>query len=211
MNTLSFCKSKVILPITLCLSMLLFSCGTGTDGGNQVIPGIDGPTVVLDGDYMRIAFVFEQIETNGGITLPIAQYPNSTIEIGPALSGSGTLMAFSIYLGDVFDGKLTQLDPQKLPDGRPLPGVPSGALPAVAFTIEQWYNVSLYLSKDVWGVFIPVDINLSGIFTSSFKTDGKKIGVLSIVGKATDGSGQSGALLMLDLNTYLAKALKRRY
>jgi hypothetical protein len=98
---------------------------------------------------MMISMVFENVQLDGGLRYNIPKYKYSFLEISPDLESNGTLMQVSVSLKDIVDGGLDQLDPQKLPGGRNLPGVASGSLPAVAFSIEKFHNMSLYLGKDV--------------------------------------------------------------
>jgi hypothetical protein len=207
MKTVSTSKS-LMAGILISLSMLLGACGSGTDGRNIQIPGVDGPTVTLNQDNVLISLVFENLTLDGGIRYAIPRYPNSYIEVSPDLLSSGTLMSISLKINDVFNGGLQQLPAQYLPGGRALPGVASGRLPAVAFSIEKFNNMAFYVGPQVFGVFVPVS-NLgigNSIATFRYFTEGSRSGNLSLVGQDSNGEN-SGILLMLDMSTSVKRRL----
>lgn len=173
------------------------------------IPGVDGPNLHLVDDKLLISMVFETLVVDGGLRYPIPQYPNSHIEIAPDFESDGTLMVVAVDLDDIFSGNLDQLDPKTLPGGRALPGVASGKLPAVAFSIPKWKNMAFYLGPKLFGVFVPVgNLNMTGaMVTARFYADGKRQGNVSLVGEDTNGEN-SGFLLMLDLDSATKKKLK---
>ena len=202
---------QLLVTCLMALGLLITSCGDGTDGRNIEIAGVQGPTVTLNSDDVLIAMVFENIALDGGLRYAIPKYNNSYIEISPHLQSGGTLMSVSVSLDDIFDGGLQQLDPQKLPGGRALPGVPSGSLPAVAFSIEAFYNMAFYLGPDVYGIFVPVDLGIqNSIATFRFFVDGGRAGNISLVGNDVDEEN-GGILLLLDLKGATSKKdLKRK-
>ena len=209
---LSKTKNLLVLTLMLSLSILTTSCGgggTGTDGRNIEIPGVDGPHVVLGNSEVLITMVFQNIELQGGLRYAIPKYPNSYVEISPDLQSNGTMMAFSIALSDVFNVDLNQLNPLTLPGGRPLPGIVNGRLPAVAFSMEKFHGVSVYIGPEVFGLFIPVNMGFQqSIVTARFYTDGARTGNISLVGTDTNGKN-SGLLLMLDMGKRTKKLLKK--
>ena len=100
------------------------------------------------------------------------------------------------------------MDPLTLPGGRALPGVASGTLPAIAFTIEKFHNISMYLGPEVFGVFVPVKLGLEGsILSARFYSDEKRIGNISIVGEDENGEN-AGVLLMLSMAGSTKRYLK---
>lgn len=140
----------------------------------------------------------------------IPKYSHSFIEISPDLQSSGTLMAVSIDLDDVFSEQLNQLDPLTLPGGRPLPGITSGSLPGLAFSIEKFKNIGLYLGQNVFAIWVPVKgLNMNGaIITTRFYADKLRLGNLSLVGEDENGEN-SGFLLMLDLKGKIEGQLRK--
>lgn len=201
---------KMLPVVALSLSMILFtSCGKNASGETSLqIPGVDGPKLQLVGDQMLISIVFENIAIDGGLRYPIPKYPNSHIEIAPDFESAGTLMVVAVDLDDIFKGSLQQLDAQSLPGGRALPGVASGRLPAVAFSIPKWKNMAFYLGPQLFGIFVPIKLNMQGaMITARFYVDGKRQGNISLVGE--DAKGENGGfLLMLDMNATTQKALR---
>lgn len=209
LTTMKKTKNGIILGLFLLVSAITTSCGDGSDGRNIQIPGVDGPTVTLNQDNVLIAMVFENIQLDGGLRYPVPKYPNSYIEVSPHLQSGGTMMAVSISLDDVFNGDLQRLDPQALPGGRPLPGVPSGSLPAIAFSIEKFYGMGFYIGKSVFGLFVPIKgLGIgNSVVTARFYSSGSRVGNISLVGEDTNGEN-SGILLMLDLGKYKSKLKK---
>lgn len=205
-----FTRTKLmVLSSLLTFGLLTTSCGNGTSAANLKVPGVQNMSVKLIQDNVLISMVFENIQLDGGLRYSIPKYPNSYLEISPDLESSGTLMAISVSIKDVFDKNLQLLDPQTLPGGRALPGVAGGKLPAVAFTIEKFKGVSFYLGPKLFGVFIPLK-NLgigNSIITARYYTGKNRIGNLSLVGQDAKGEN-SGLLLMLDMNANVQSQLK---
>jgi hypothetical protein len=154
-------------------------------------------TATLENNTLLLSFVFQNLALDGGLRYSIPKYANSYIEISPDLESSGTLMALYIDLADLNGTGITTQSPTTLPGGRAIPGITTGKLPAVAFTLTNAKNVTVYASTTVFGFFIPVNINLSNtIITAKFTfNSGKKYGLLSIVGK--DSNSANSGILML--------------
>lgn len=201
-----FAKSKVLLLSALmAIGLLTTSCGNGTSASNIQIPGVKNSAITLNNDSVLIAFVFSAIQLDGGLRYNIPKYPNSYLEISPDLQSGGTLMAISIALKDV-NSSLQLLDPQALPGGRALPGVASGRLPAVAFSITKFSGMSFYVGPKIFGVFIPLK-NLgigTSIITARYFVSSTRVGNISLVGADANGEN-SGILLMLDLSSATAQ------
>lgn len=195
--------------LSLSLPFVLVGCGSGTDGRNPEIPGIQGPTVNLIEDNIVIGIVFETVELDAGVRVPIPEYEHSFIELSPHLQSGGTVLSAIISLQDVFDDELAAQDPERLPGGRPLPGVPSGELPAVAFTVKSFSDMSFYVGNNVYGVFFPVDLGIDQIIaTYRFYIEGRRSGNISVVGN-DENDEFGGVLLMLDLNAATVRQLKK--
>jgi hypothetical protein len=199
-------KTATSLFATLFLLVSLVSCGGGNR--NVDIAGVDGPHVTLSLDSLHVEMTFENLEIEGGFRYSIPRYPNSYLEVMPSLE-VGTLVRMSLALNDVLNGDLQNLDPQTLPGGRSLPGVATGSLPAVAFSVENFNNISFYVGPQVFGIFVPNDMSIDNSIASfRYFVGDKRAGTVSIVGNDSDGEN-GGILLMLDLNSSNKRALKR--
>lgn len=202
-----FTKTKVLLlSALLTLGLFSTSCGNGTSASNIQIPGVSKSAITLNNDTVLISFVFDAIQLDGGLRYNIPKYPNSYLEISPDLQSGGTLMAINLAIKDVANGNLQLLDPQSLPGGRALPGVATGRLPAVAFSIEKFHGMSFYVGPKLFGVFVPLK-NLgigTSIITARYYVSSTRVGNISLVGQDANGEN-SGILLMLDLSSTTAQ------
>jgi len=191
-------KNYIVATVAIVSLGFATSCGQNSTKNIQ-IAGMQGPTVTLLQDNLLVSMVFENLQMDGGLRYNIPKYNYSYLEVSPDLQSNGTLMSISISLKDLMDGGLDKLDPQKLPGGRNLPGVASGALPAVAFSIEKFHNMSFYLGKDVFGIFVPAKVGVDGAIASfRYYVADKRAGTISLVGNDEKGEN-SGVLLLLDM------------
>jgi len=194
-------KWKKVLVASVAVFSLGFATSCGNNSSSNIqIAGIKGPNVTLLQDNLLISMVFENVVLDGGLRYNIPKYKYSYLEISPDLQSAGTLMSISVSLKDIVDGGLDKLDPQKLPGGRNLPGVASGALPAVAFSIEKFHNMSFYLGKDVFGIFVPAAVGVDGAIASfRYYMNQKAAGTISLIGNDDKGEN-AGVLLMINLS-----------
>ncbi|MBC7713595.1 MAG: hypothetical protein H7177_09660 [Rhizobacter sp.] len=208
MKLLSNTKA-LVLTAAITVGVFSTSCGNGTSAQNIAVPGVNNMSVTLSQDNVLISMVFQSLQLDGGLRYNIPKYPNSYLEISPDLQSAGTLMAISVSLKDVFNTSLQTLDPTTLPGGRALPGVAGGRLPAVAFSIEKFKNMSFYLGPKLFGVFIPVkSLGIgSSIITARYYTGANRIGNISLVGEDANGEN-AGLLLMLDMSASVTSQLK---
>ena len=203
-------KTSFLTAATIVTLGFTTSCGKG-EGTNIQIAGLKGPTVSLLQDNMIISAVFENIQLDGGLRYNIPKYKYSFVEISPDLESAGTKMVVSISLKDIVDGNLTSLPATTLPGGRNLPGVASGTLPAVAFSIEKFHNMSVYVSKDVFGIFLPTKVGVDGAIASfRYFIGEKRAGTVSLVGADANGEN-SGVLLMLDIKGQVRNQMMNVY
>lgn len=193
-------KWKKVLVSSVAIFTLGFATSCGNNSSSNIqIAGIKGPNVTLLQDNMLISMVFENVVLDGGLRYNIPKYKYSYLEISPDMQSAGTLMSISISLKDIVDGGLDKLDPQKLPGGRNLPGISTGALPAVAFSIEKFHNMTFYLGKSAFGIFVPAKVGVDGAIASfRYYMNQKAAGTISLVGNDENGEN-SGMLLMINL------------
>lgn len=207
-----FLKTKArgtALMITLVSLLGLTACGDNSGGNNVEIPGVDGPTIELSKENLKITMTFENLVMDGGIRYGIPEYPSSWLEVGPDFQSAGTLMTMTLAIDDVLDDDLLLLDPQKLPGGRDLPGVKGGELPAVAFSVEKFSNMKFYVGPEVFGFFVPAGVDFdNGIATFRYFIGDDRAGNISIVGKDQNGEN-AGVLLLLDMDASTKKKLRR--
>ncbi len=203
-------KTSLLTLATIATLGFTTSCGKN-DAANIEIAGMKGPNITLLQDNMMISAVFENIQIDGGLRYNIPKYKYSFLEISPDVASTGTLMQVSISLKDIVDGGLDGLDPQKLPGGRPLPGVSGGALPAVAFSVEKFNNMSLYVGKDVFGIFLPAAVGIDGAMASfRYYVGDKAAGTISLIGKDANGEN-SGVLLLLNMKGQIKSQMMNVY
>ena len=200
------------ISVMMCALSLFALVGCGKENASNIkIEGVNGPKITLSQDNVLISMVFENIQLDGGLRYVIPKYKYSYLEISPDLQSAGTLMTVSIGVKDLIDGNLETLDPQKLPGGRNLPGVASGALPAVAFSIEKFNNMTVYAGKDVFGLFVPAKVGVDGAIASfRYYIGDKKAGTISLVGRDENGEND-GILLLLDMKGQVKTKLKTMY
>jgi len=207
-NSLKKTRSLAV-SLFLAIGLLTTSCGSGTSTKNISIPGVSSSSITLNNDAVLISLVFSSITLDGGLRYTIPKFPNSYIEISPDLQSAGTLMAISIGIADALNTQLLTLDPQTLPGGRALPGVTSGRLPSVAFTIEKFHGMTFYIGSKLFGVFVPVDMNIgtNTIITARYYVSSSRVGNISLVGPDAKGEN-SGLLLLLDMSASVQTQLK---
>jgi hypothetical protein len=199
---------SIVVSLSMLLTLgLVSSCGNN-NGSNIQIAGVKGPNVSLLQDSVLVTMIFESVQMDGGLRYNIPKYKYSYLEVSPDATSGGTLMTISISLQDIVGGGLDKLDPLKLPGGRNLPGVTGGSLPAVAFSIEKFNNMSFYLGKSVFGIFVPAQIGVDGAIASfRYYVGTKAAGTISLVGNDANGEN-SGILLMLNLTTQTKAMMK---
>lgn len=197
---------------TLLLSMALILASCVGGGKNPTIPGIDGPSVILNQDRVRIVMTFHGLPLNAGLRYPIPGMSDSTIEISPDFESNGTLFVLDLYMGDLSDQGSSELQPKGLPGGRPLPGVAGGKLPALYFSVQNFPGSVMYLGKSKFGLYLPMALSTPGIMTMPYYVNGKENGTLSLIGQEYFG-GPSGILLLLNIDQqakkYFRKQIKR--
>lgn len=198
------------LAVALLLSFGLVGCGGATGGVNPEIAGVKGPTVELVDGRFLLSMAFTGLAVDAGVTIPIPNYPNSSLSLGPDFETDGMLVVLTVSVADFVNIGDRGADPQKLPGGRPLPGVAAGQLPAIALRVPELMNSVLYVGPKVLGFFVPFKkLDLAGqILTFRFHDKaGVRVGNISVVGQ--DENKQNGGLLVLiNIDTRIQTAMK---
>jgi|GEM_PF-5289936 len=206
MNNLKMLKTSFTF-ITLFSLLFSFSCSEG----NEVdFPLIGEPVLSITQDYIKVDMTFETIVLDGALTLAIPEFENSTVDFyadpDPAL---GTHMTVNLWIGDLLNGDLQLLPPQRLPDGRNLPGVAKGFLPSVAFQVPQMGDMTFYIGKDFFGFFAPYDNKqeTETMLTARLYNNGARLGNISIVG--SEDVDSRGVLVLMNTDLKVKNRLKK--
>ncbi|MFY7993337.1 MAG: hypothetical protein ACOVP4_08615 [Bacteriovoracaceae bacterium] len=200
--------SLKVLVLTLAMA-LAPSCGNQPTGLPN-IPGVQGPLFnVVDGKVM-ITFNFLTLNSNFGGRIPLPKTKNSFVEITPNIIDGGTTAQFLLDVEDLRSAGLGSQDPTTLPDGRPLPGIPGGTLPAIAVNVHEILDSTLYFNSNLFGLFIPINkLNTQGL-SAYYKVviKGQDAGLLGIVSSDENGEN-AGFTLFLKLDTLRNKDFKK--
>ena len=202
-------KKLTILCVLTLFSTGLVGCGGSGTGLNPEIAGVAGPDVeMVDGKFI-LSMAFENINFDGGLTVPVPKYPNSSLSVGPDFESDGMLIVFTVAIEDFVNINDRYMDPQTLPGGRPLPGVASGALPALALKIPEVLNSVFYVGPKVMGFFVPFNkLDLKGgILTFRFHDkDGVRVGNISLVGEDQVGTN-AGLLVLINIDNRIQTSI----
>lgn len=191
-------KKSVMAGLAVLVAITFTACGGKGSGLNPSIAGITGPDVELVNGRLILSMVFSSITVDGGATIPIPKYPNSSVQVGPDFLSAGTLLVLTVSVTDFLGDKGASLNPQSLPGGRPLPSVAAGVMPAIAMQIPQLFNTVLYVGPEVIGFFVPFKkLDLAGSILSFrfYNKANEPIGILSLVG--SDAAGLNAGILAM--------------
>ena len=191
-------KKMFATSVVATVAIALSGCGGASTGVNQKIEGVVGPDVEYVNGRVVVSMVFQNINIDGGATIPIPKYPNSSIQIGPDFQSSGTLLVLTVNAADFLGNKGQGMNPQTLPGGRPLPSVASGVLPAIAIQLPKLMNMVFYVGPEIIGFFVPFNkLDLAGSILSFrfYNKTGNPIGILALVG--SDSAGANAGILAM--------------
>lgn len=191
-------KKMAVAGLAFAMAATFTGCGGASKGVNTTIDGVTGPDVELVNGRLILSMVFNTIKIDGGATIPIPRYPNSSVQVGPDFQSDGTLLVLTVSVSDFLGDKGTFFNPQTLPGGRPLPSVASGVLPAVAIQVPQLFNSVFYVGPEVLGFFVPFKkLDLAGsILTFRFHNKaGDPVGIIGLVG--SDAQGKNAGILAM--------------
>ncbi len=205
-------NSKTVLsPIRMIKIILIFSTLLATScfkgKTNIQIPKVEGPTVKIVDNKVLIDATFIDIPIDEEKEFTIPSFTKSKLTLSPNGSG-GTFFNVSLFLEEILEDADFR-DPQTLPGGRALPGIATGTIPGISFTIPSFHNITVYVGKNFFGIFYPLSLDLDiGIVNSRFYLGKKTAGTLSLVGQDQNNEN-SGFLLLLKVDDNTRKYLKR--
>ncbi len=145
--------SKIIRMMTIVSLIIVFG---GANKCNWFAPKIKLPDVKLTfGDPVTLSIPLKGQEILVGAKRDIPDVTGAFVELIPQVGNTPASVFLSVP-AKAFDSPAFRLrDPGTLPDGRPLPKIADGKLPAVALVVPQWNNVVFYLGLEVAGLFVP--------------------------------------------------------
>lgn len=153
-----FTRQKTIVAA---MALTLGVCGAGCGKGKNPVPGLTSFQADVLQSRLYVSFVSTTLNWDQGITVPIPGLIDATVGVTPSLSGPGTVFQFSIGLASLLgNGKTPPL--AGLPDGRSLPDVSGGQLPHWDARVGG-LKMSLYLSDDAFGLFVPLSFSINGV------------------------------------------------
>lgn len=195
------------VALALVMSLFVVSCKKPASGPIQ-IPGVKGPNIEIVDQNMVISLDFETISFEFGGTFDIPKITGSTVGVNPSLETGGTLLQINLDMNQITNGNIELNEPTSLPGGRPLPGIRDGKLPAVSMTVPKFKDMTFYLSKKVFGIFVPFKVGINDIITYRLVVKERFIGTISLIGQDSEGAN-SGALMLINL-TRENKAMLRK-
>ncbi len=146
-----------ILPLFAVLGVVLVVLSLGGCGKGKKVPGIENFHVGVMKGHLYVSFVSTKLQWDIGATIPIPGINDSSISVAPDLQSLGTVFQVNVSIANVL-GQAAGLKLSGLPDGREIPDVDGGKLPRRDFEIKG-LKVSLYLSDNAFGLFIPLDLS----------------------------------------------------
>lgn len=187
------------LLLILPLLFLQTSCASRNSDGSGGVDGIGDFSFDIAGGQASLAVVFPLLEVDAGARIPIQGLGESFIEIGPDFESGGTIFSSSIDIEALFRNRGGLLN-FGLPDGRPIPGIRSGGLPAQVVQLPLFGNSLLYRGADIFGMFLPIDLGPLPLNVTTRMRDqnGNIVGVLTAVAKNGNDS-VSGALFLFPI------------
>lgn len=137
------------------LSISLTACGTRLASG-LAVPGVKNYEFSIQNGQARLSVVFPSFNIDAGARIPLGKPAGAFVELSPDFESGGMLFIISAPLASLLNGG--GLPTMGLPDGRALPGVRGGVLPATGLALPAIGTTILYMGRDVFGLFIPVNL-----------------------------------------------------
>lgn len=194
-------RARYIRAFLLILPLLFLqtSCASRNSDGSGGVEAIGDFAFDISGGNASLAVIFPLLEIDAGARIPLRGLADSYVEIGPDFESGGTIFSASIAVEALFRNRGGLLN-FGLPDGRPLPGIRSGGLPAQVVQLPLFGNSLLYRGSDIFGMFLPIDLGPLPLNVTTRMRDqnGNIVGVLTAVAKAGSNS-TSGALFLFPI------------
>jgi hypothetical protein len=194
--------------ITLVLILLLVaSCGQQPK--LPEVPGIKGPYFnVLNGKVI-VTLKLLKANLNYGGKVPIPKTLESHFEVSPNVLDGGTLVVFHLDAEDLKSVDIGIGDPNTLPDGRAVPGVPGGVLNDSLRVDTELLDLSFYYHQKLFGFYLPLGWDTRG-FGGYWNVviNQQNIGMMGAVASDQDGRG-AGLLLFLRLDAIKKRELQK--
>jgi hypothetical protein len=186
--------SRGLASLTLiAVATSMAGCGKGA----KSVAGLDNFHMgVLDGKLV-VSFLSETLHLNGGGSFPIPGLKDATLGINPDLQSTGTVFTFSVDPTTLASSLSSGGKSVGLPGGQPIPDVTGGTLPEWDVKVAG-ADVSLYLSNDIFGFFVPMTFLQALPATVSQDIDDSHGNILGrVYAIPAAGSGSESGLLIL--------------
>jgi hypothetical protein len=198
------------IALGIALVALVTGCNFGSNQ-NPTIDGVIGPVVGYANGNFTMTATLENVSISGSVHVAIPNMPNSYVDFEPDMQSNGTIVYVDLSAADLLamtNGGIIALPAQELPGGRPLPGVASGSLPAIALEVPTLDNMVVYIGPTIFGVFVPVkmDTQLTATFRF-YDSNNKQVGNLSVVGEDAN-KANSGFLILVPIQGQVAKIIQ---
>jgi len=149
---MSFYRAPWTLTLLACLILSIAGCGKG----QKTVPGLENFHAGVLQSNLYVNFVSTSLHWDTGLSVPIPGLDDANLSVAPDIESGGTTFQFSIALASLLNqGKPLPLS--SLPDGREIPDIEGGQLPRWDLKLKGAMTLSLYLSTDAFGLFVPLD------------------------------------------------------
>jgi hypothetical protein len=192
-------KNWILSVKAIFLSFALLLAGScGPTGGVPRMNGVEGPLINVVNGQVLVTFKFLNLSPDFGIGGPVPETRNSTFQIMPNLEDGGMLFVLTLDPADLREINIGIGDPNTLPDGRPIPGIPGGTLKDSLRIDTEFHDMSFYYSEKLFGLWIPFGFDTAGISGYwNLVNNGANIGMFSLIGNDEARGYKAGGLLFL--------------
>ncbi len=191
---------KQLMQFTLLALVISLPAYAGMAKGLPSIPGVEGPAFNIVNGKFIVSLKLLNVEITTGGSMLIPKTKESRFELIQNIIDGGTLLQFTIDPKDI-KGVRVANDPNTLPDGRPIPGVPGGEMMSLRIDTEL-FKTSYYFHKTLFAVYIPFNFNTYGLGVSyEYRINNKIGGHLLVV--QSDAQGKNAGLMLTVRKTML--------